>query len=458
MHAPPATLPPRTFHQNVLCDEADGLAQSTQKVAPANSNAAAPEPNALETVAGASENTLPAATASDENNISVSDSVSKVSPVDILRQNAANLLHPEDLPLVATLFTISNPAISLWRGGAVPCTDAVKLAVYLSTRPMVSSRNIGNLPDVLVPPWLKLMHMRNAPMLPVHACALFSTALAQMLHAEPIHLHPAADQVSVQRMVQKHLEHSQERSAAMLAMFTDVPIVLLTHDTHALRAGILMHALHAWFPNSPQTQMSRKKKLGSRGTTIVMDGMHRNLLDVAALARMLDMRVAESTTITCAATGHLAKKVLEAAKIQIRILDVKLEKTRASAECMHADAWEKQGSQVHSDTSAITSPKQLIHIATDAAKKFNELEKLLHRSQRRGCEPVCMSSMYGGRADWQREERLWGLRWLQVLFQEIVTSITLCDVKTPVSNASFWHVCPACFFFSVPTNLLNVLP
>jgi hypothetical protein len=58
---------------------------------------------------------------------------------------------------------------------------------------------------------------------------------------------------------------------------------------------------------------------------------------------------------------------------------------------------------------------KLTLLAMEARERFSELEELLHRPRQKHDAHVCMSGVLKGRPLWQREERLWGIRWLQVL-------------------------------------------
>ena len=307
-------------------------------------------------------------------------------------------LTASDLPLVATLLYLSNPAISLWRGGVVPCTQVAQLVPILARHPEVSLQTIWNLPDGLVPPWLKMFHFSCKPMLPMHACALLSTAVEQLRSAEPLHLHPT----STEDEPSKQAHHSDADDVALAQQFiTDSPRVMQPADSRALRAALLNHALLTWYPNASKLQMSRKDKR-SRGPTAAADSARRVILDVAALARMLDMSVGDSTAVSSAATDQLARCLLISARIDVKNLHIFFSPKKPDS---------RPGLRVHAQC---ITPMQLNLIAKEARARFSELEELLYRRGGKEDYHICMSGVYRGRPDWQRQERLFGLRWLQV--------------------------------------------
>lgn len=286
--------------------------------------------------------------------------------------------------------------------------EVVRLVSGVSLKPKLSLRTIWHLPDVLVPPWLKMFHIGCNTMLPMHACALLSAAMVQLRSAEPLHLHPTSPQDAsyISSLLEKVQKHSPECYATFL---TDVPIVMQPADTHALRAALLNHALLSWFTISSKSQVSRKVKREQKGTTALADSVRKVILDVAALARMLDMCVAESSTVSSAATQHLARSLLESSKVHVKSLNLTFEPENPD--------WKSAGGArlaVDNASTSCTSPMHLINIAIEARERFSELEALAHRTEDEDNAQICMSGMYRGRPDWQREERLWGLRWLQV--------------------------------------------
>ena len=323
-----------------------------------------------------------------------------------------HVLAPSDLPLVATLLYVSNPAISLWRGGAVPCTEVARLVLVVAQEPTISLRTFWSLPDALVPPWLKMFHLSCNTMLPMHACALLSSAMVQLRSAEPLHLHPTSTEYESCRMAQQNSvdKRSTESSGTARQFITDVPKVMQPADAHALRAALLSHALLTWLPNASKRQISRQAKR-RRAPTASADSVRRVILDVAALARMLDMCVAESSAVSSAATPKLARRILQSAGIDVKSLNVYFVPKNPHSQLSRIRRPGFTG--VGAQPECIT----LVHlnsIAQAARERFGELEELLHRRGGEEDSHICMSGMCRGRPDWQREERLWGLRWLQV--------------------------------------------